>query len=317
MIKAFNRLVETAGSVTGNRFRMLMGSSSVATSAIIASAMAGSGGLDLAGALLAQGLFGGPDQAAVAPSAGPAVPVPASPAAPTPAPVPAVGPTAPAAAAPEPTEPVEPAPEPTEPDRLPGRVKNVFVISLTSPGYEKSFGATSEMPYLSQTLRPQGQLLSNYSLISAKGLPNYIAMTSGQRPNSRTSQDCPSYDLFPPTASPGKKGFVGGEGCLYPLQMTTLLDQLQAERFVWRGYMEDMANPDTASPSIAPTPPKVPRAFARWSTSPIPHSGRGRATATPCATTRSSTTARSSTSASACRTCSRSTSSSPRSTTST
>ena len=255
MTKAFNWLVETAGSVTGRNFKMVIGSSSVATAAIIASAMAGSGSLDLAAALLAQG-FGGPEQPA-ATSTGPTAPVPATAAAPAPAPTPAAGPvaapTAPAAAIPKTPE-VEPEPF----DRQPGRVNHVFMISLTSPGYEKSFGTTSEMPYLSQTLRPQGQLLSNYSLISAKGLPNYIAMTSGQRPNGQTSLDCPSYNLFAPTAGPNKKGFVAGDGCLYPLTMTSFPDQLLPERLKWRAYMEDMANPDSPDPATAQTPPKVP-----------------------------------------------------------
>ena len=218
--------------------------------------MAGSGSLDLAAALLAQG-FGGPEQPA-ATSTGPTAPVPATAAAPAPAPTPAAGPVA-APAAPVAAIPTTPKAEPEPFDRQPGRVKHVFMISLTSPsGYEKSFGTTSEMPYLSQTLRPQGQLLSNYSLISAKGLPNYIAMTSGQRPNGQTSLDCPSYNLFAPSAGPNKKGFVAGDGCLYPLTMTSFPDQLLPERLKWRAYMEDMANPDSPDPATAPTPPKVP-----------------------------------------------------------
>ena len=38
-----------------------------------------------------------------------------------------------------------------------GRVKHVFVITLYSPGYDNAFGAQSEMPYLANTLRPQGR----------------------------------------------------------------------------------------------------------------------------------------------------------------
>ena len=44
----------------------------------------------------------------------------------------------------------------------------MFVISLSSPGYEQTFGELAEMPYLSQTLRPQGELLSDYSLLTAE-----------------------------------------------------------------------------------------------------------------------------------------------------
>ena len=254
-MKAFKWLIETAGGVSAERFKLIVASSSVATAAILGNAMASGANLDRAAALLASGALNGSEPApAAAPE--PVAPAAAVPAAPRPS-APAPAPAAPAAAAPAPAEPIEPT-EPEETDRQPGRIKNVFVVSLTSPGYEKSFGATSEMPYLSQTLRPQGQLLSNYSLISAKGLPNYIAMTSGQRPNAQTSQDCPTYNLFPPTAAPNKKGFVLGDGCLYPLQMTTLLDQFNAEPLVWRGYFEDMANPDSPDGTAPPAPPRVP-----------------------------------------------------------
>ena len=68
-----------------------------------------------------------------------------------------------------------------------GRVKHVFVITLDSPGFDNSFGAQSQMPYLANTLRPQGELLSNYSLLTDTGLPNYIAMVGGQAPNPLTS----------------------------------------------------------------------------------------------------------------------------------
>ena len=66
-----------------------------------------------------------------------------------------------------------PSPAPTSDTKTPktttpkaGRVKHVFVITLNSPGYDNAFGAQSEMPYLANTLRPQGELLSNYSLLT-------------------------------------------------------------------------------------------------------------------------------------------------------
>ena len=40
------------------------------------------------------------------------------------------------------------------------------------------------MPYLSTTLRPQGQLLCGYSLLDDSGLANQIAAVSGQPPNA-------------------------------------------------------------------------------------------------------------------------------------
>ena len=42
----------------------------------------------------------------------------------------------------------------------------MFVISLSSPGYDQTFGEQSLMPYLNETLRPEGELLSEYSLLT-------------------------------------------------------------------------------------------------------------------------------------------------------
>ena len=45
------------------------------------------------------------------------------------------------------------------------------------------------MPYLNETLRPEGELLSEYSLLTAEGLPNRIAMISGQPPNAHDARE--------------------------------------------------------------------------------------------------------------------------------
>ncbi|MGN6253688.1 MAG: alkaline phosphatase family protein, partial [Solirubrobacterales bacterium] len=130
------------------------------------------------------------------------------------------------------SEPETPAPTPTEPE-LPeaGPVKHVFLISLASPGYEAAFGAASQMPYLSATLRPQGVLLTNYSLLSEASLPNGIATISGQKPTAATSADCPDY-----------------EKCVFPVETLTLADQLGSARFTWRAYLEGMTDPTTEQP---------------------------------------------------------------------
>ena len=127
-----------------------------------------------------------------------------------------------------------------------GRVKHVFVIALDSPGFNNAFGAQSEMPYLANTLRPQGELLSNYTLLTDAGLPNYIAMVGGQPPNALTSGNCTTYAEFPPSASPDRNGNVAGNGCVYPAQAINLADQLFSARFNWAGYMEDMGKPEPA-----------------------------------------------------------------------
>ncbi|MGN6216993.1 MAG: alkaline phosphatase family protein, partial [Solirubrobacterales bacterium] len=129
-------------------------------------------------------------------------------------------------------EPEAPTPAPTEPE-LPeaGPVKHVFLISLASPGYEAAFGTASQMPYLSATLRPQGVLLTNYSLLSEAALPNGIATVSGQKPTAATSAECPDY-----------------EKCVFPVETLTLADQLGSARFRWRAYLEGMTDPATGQP---------------------------------------------------------------------
>ncbi len=121
------------------------------------------------------------------------------------------------------------------------------MISLASPGYEQSLGAQSQMPYLSATLRPQGELLSNYSLLGEAGLPNQIAALAGQPPNAATSAGCPTYAAFPPTAKVAPNGVVGGAGCLYPVETLTLADQLGSSRLSWHAYVDGMVDA-TGSP---------------------------------------------------------------------
>jgi hypothetical protein len=234
-----------AATLTGKRFGLLVASSVVATSAIVAAAMTGSGGSGaLAAALLARGA------PAPAPASAPAeVPeeseVEAAPeAAPeveaAPAELSSTPESAPETAAPPPAEETPPAPETSTPEA--GRVKHVFVVSLASPGYEAAFGASSQMPYLAGTLRPKGVLLSAYSLLGEAALENSIAAVSGQPPNAATRADCPTYDEFPASAKVDAKGVVAGSGCVYPVTTLTLADQLPSGRFSWHAYMEGMSD---------------------------------------------------------------------------
>jgi hypothetical protein len=112
-----------------------------------------------------------------------------------------------------------------------GRIKHVFVVSLASSGYDASFGATPQMPYLATTLRPQGTLLSGYSLLDTAALPNSVAAIGGQPPTADTKASCPDY---------GK--------CVYSAETLTLPDQLGIAKFSWRAYMESMVNLETGQP---------------------------------------------------------------------
>lgn len=253
------RAIAAAATLTGKRFGLFVASSVVATSAIIASALTGAGGSGALAALLGRGL-GAHNTAAVSAPVGPAAsgggPAPAveagspepagestySPPAPAPAPEPAAEPAA-----------EKPAKTPPEPTAETGPVKHVFVISLTSSGYEAAFGAQSQMPYLSGTLRPRGELLENYTPLDSAPLPNGIAAISGQPPNPATVAGCPGYEMFKGT--PNSKGVLSGTGCVYPVETLTLADQLTLAQLKWHAYEGGMVD-ETGKPAncVPPSP---------------------------------------------------------------
>jgi phosphoesterase family protein len=253
----FQRAMAAAATLTGRRFGLLVASSLVATSAIVAAAMTSSSGSGPLAALLGRSLAADTTPAVSAPApapeaagrsaGGPSRPAPeaasSSSAAPPTSPAPAPAPEASPAGEPEPapTTPAAAAPEA-------GRIKHVFVVSLASSGYDAAFGATPQMPYLATTLRPQGDLLSGFKLLDTAALPNSIATVSGQPPNAQTEADCPTYAEFPPTARSDGRGVVAGNGCVYPVETLTFADQLASGRFSWHAYMEGMAD-ETGKPA--------------------------------------------------------------------
>ena len=116
---------------------------------------------------------------------------------------------------------------------------HVFVINLENKGYDETWGASSQAPYLSQTLRAQGVLLNSYYGIGHNSLDNYVAEVSGQGPNEQTQADCQVYSPFAQTGT-ASLGQAVGSGCVYPSNVPTLADQLTAAGKSWKGYMEDM-----------------------------------------------------------------------------
>jgi hypothetical protein len=242
------RAVAAAATLTGKRFGLLVASSVVATSAIVASAMTGTGGSGALAALIGQSLASDNTPVASAPPAAPEAeesgPAP-SPESSSPAPEASYGPEPAPETAPEPAPepaPKQPAEAPAEAEPETGPVKHVFVISLTSPGYEQSLGAQSQMPYLSTTLRPQGELLSNYTLLGEGALANGIAAISGQPPNTATSAGCPTHEEFS-SVTANSNGVLAGSGCVYPVETQTLADQLTIDKLSWRAYADAMADP--------------------------------------------------------------------------
>ncbi len=121
------------------------------------------------------------------------------------------------------------------------QIKHVFVITLENEGYDTTFGAASEAPYLSKTLTAKGALLTQYFGIGHASLDNYIAMISGQAATNETRRDCHVFADFQ-LKGMTPDGQAIGSGCVYPASVKTLADQLTAAGKTWRAYMEDMGN---------------------------------------------------------------------------
>jgi phosphatidylinositol-3-phosphatase len=121
-------------------------------------------------------------------------------------------------------------------------VKHVFVVILENENADSTFGAGSRAPYLARTLTRQGQFLPSYYGVTHESLGNYIALLSGQGSNPETQADCQFYTEFFP-GSIGADGQAMGQGCVYPLPVKTLADQLVDSGRGWKGYMEDMRIP--------------------------------------------------------------------------
>jgi hypothetical protein len=124
-----------------------------------------------------------------------------------------------------------------------GQIKHVFLISLASSGYEAAFGSAPQMPYLAGTLRPQGDLLTNFTLLDKASLPNSLAAIGGQAPTAATRANCPTFD-----------------DCSLAAEDLTLVDQLGLAKFTWKAYMESMVDPATGQPDncVYPQPDAPP-----------------------------------------------------------
>jgi phosphatidylinositol-3-phosphatase len=123
------------------------------------------------------------------------------------------------------------------------RPRHVFIIVLENEAYDTTFGTNSAAPYLSKELTRQGELLTQYYGTGHNSLDNYITMVSGQSPTGETQADCQIYQDFAPASALDHDGQVHGSGCVYPANVLTIANQLEAKGLTWRGYMEDMRNP--------------------------------------------------------------------------
>jgi hypothetical protein len=248
------KAITAAATLTGKKFALMVASSLVATTGVLAAGLTSSSSdLGPLAALLGHNVAADEAPASAEPEAEPETaaesaggsPQPASDGGASP---PRSLPTSAPTESEEPSEePEEEAPPPEE-EAVPGPIQHVFVVNLASSGYEVTFGTTSQMPYLSGTLRPQGSLLTTYTLLDPAATANSIAAISGQRPNAATKANCPTNDNFPSSASANTAGFVAGDGCVYPVATLSLGDQMSSNQLKWKAYMEGMAD-ETGAPA--------------------------------------------------------------------
>jgi len=147
-----------------------------------------------------------------------------------------------------------------------GKIKHVWLIILENKSYDATFTGLNKNTYLWQTLPSQGVLLKNYFGTGHFSLDNYVSMVSGQATQPDTQADCPYYDKFSGTVdmvgklktnpnygqvlSPvGPNAAAGTNGCVYPASVPTLFNQLDAAGVSWKGYAQDLGNPDESGPT--------------------------------------------------------------------
>ncbi len=143
----------------------------------------------------------------------------------------------------------------------PGKIKHVWLIILENKSYDASFTGLNNNTYLWKSLPGQGVLLKHYYGTGHFSLDNYISLVSGQATQPDTQDDCPNYDSFSGTvdmkgslahnanfgqvvSAAGPNAAPGSNGCVYPKSVPTLFNQLDAAGQSWKGYAQDLGNPD-------------------------------------------------------------------------
>jgi hypothetical protein len=158
---------------------------------------------------------------------------------------------------------------PKPPDGLgiqPGKIKHVWLIILENKSFDATFTGLNNNTYLWKTLPAQGVLVKHYYGTGHFSLDNYISMVSGQATEPDTQADCPLYDQFSGSidtagslrsnpdygqfvSSQGPNAAPGTNGCVYPSSVQTLFNQFDAAGVSWKGYAQDLGNPDASGPT--------------------------------------------------------------------
>jgi hypothetical protein len=147
----------------------------------------------------------------------------------------------------------------------PGKIKHVWLIILENKSYDATFTGLNRNTYLWRRLPAQGVLLKNYYGTGHGSLDNYTTLVSGQATEPDLQSDCPYYTTFAGhvnrsrslarnpnygqmTSAKGPNAAPGQNGCVYPASVPTLFKQLDAAHVSWKGYAQDLGNPDPSGP---------------------------------------------------------------------
>jgi hypothetical protein len=145
----------------------------------------------------------------------------------------------------------------------PGKIKHIWMIVLENKSYDATFTGLNGNSYLWKTLPSQGALLQNYYGTGHSSQDNYIALNSGQAPQTDTQDDCDNYDAFSgsvdtsgsPSTNPnygqiasaaGPNAQPNANGCVYPSSVKTIFNQLDQNHTSWKLYAQDLGNPDSS-----------------------------------------------------------------------
>ncbi len=113
--------------------------------------------------------------------------------------------------------------------------RHVFFLLLENESFDAAFGPTGAQnaPYLNSLATHWGFAPNTYGEAHLS-LPNYLSLTSGQRPNYNTELDCPKYD------------------CVYADTVPSIADQVEASGRTWKLYADGMATPCLHGPEGQP-----------------------------------------------------------------
>jgi phosphatidylinositol-3-phosphatase len=129
----------------------------------------------------------------------------------------------------------------------PPPIHHVFIIVLENESESSTFGPNPPAPYLAKTLTSQGAFVPGYYGTGHESNDNYISMISGQAPNPQNQADCQIFNDFTPDLI-GADGQAVGNGCVFPSDVKTIADQLDAKGLTWRDYNQSMGADPTREP---------------------------------------------------------------------